>query len=43
MWASQNAAGRLSTQDDPFKGTVISPAPLLVEMMASPDYQVLTF
>ncbi|MGA8570858.1 MAG: hypothetical protein WBQ36_08555 [Desulfobaccales bacterium] len=43
MWASQSAAGRLSTQGGPFKGTVISPARVLVEIMASPDYQVLSF
>ncbi|MGD0217696.1 MAG: DsrE family protein [Desulfobaccales bacterium] len=37
------AARRLISQDDLIEGTVISPEPLLVEMMASPDYQVLTF
>jgi len=34
---------RLITQADLIQGTVIAPAPLLVEKMASPDYKVLTF
>jgi sulfur relay (sulfurtransferase) complex TusBCD TusD component (DsrE family) len=34
---------RLIRQNDLIEGTVISPAPLLVEMMASPDYKVITF
>lgn len=37
------AEKRLIKQDDLIEGTVISPAPLLVEMMASPDYKVFTF
>ncbi len=37
------AERRLISQDDLIEGTVISPAPLLVEMMASPDFKVLTF
>ena len=34
---------RLLSHADLIEGTVISPAPLLVEMMASPDYKVLSF
>ncbi len=34
---------RLLSQGDLIEGTVISPAPLLVEMMASPEFKVLTF
>jgi uncharacterized protein involved in oxidation of intracellular sulfur len=37
------AERRLISQDDLIEGTVISPAPLLVKMMASPDYKVLCF
>jgi uncharacterized protein involved in oxidation of intracellular sulfur len=37
------AEKRLINQDDLMEGTVISPAPLLVEMVASPDYKVLIF
>ena len=37
------AEKRLISQDDLIAGTVISAAPLLVEMMASPDFKVLTF
>ena len=34
---------RLIKQDDLIEGTVISPVPLLVQMMASPDFKVFTF
>ena len=37
------AERRLIKQEDLIEGTVISPAPLLVEMMASPDVKVFTF
>jgi len=37
------AERRLISQDALIEGTVISPAPLLVKMMASPDYKVLCF
>lgn len=34
---------RLIGPDDLIEGAVISPAPVLVNMMASPDYKVFTF
>ena len=37
------AEKRLITQDDLIEGTVITPMPVLVEKIASPDYKVLTF
>jgi sulfur relay (sulfurtransferase) complex TusBCD TusD component (DsrE family) len=37
------AEKRLINQDNLIEGTVISPVPLLVEKMASPEYKVFTF
>ena len=37
------AGKRLITQDDLIEGTVITPMPVLVQKVASPDYKVLTF
>ncbi len=37
------AENRLISRDDLIEGTVISPAPMLVKTMATPDYKVLTF
>ncbi len=37
------AEKRLIGKDDLIEGTVISPMPYLVEMMASPEYKVLSF
>jgi sulfur relay (sulfurtransferase) complex TusBCD TusD component (DsrE family) len=34
---------RLITQDDLIAGTAITPMPVLVEKIASPEYKVLTF
>lgn len=34
---------RLLKQEDLIEGTVITPAPVLVEMMANPDFKVITF
>jgi uncharacterized protein involved in oxidation of intracellular sulfur len=34
---------RLISPDDLIPGSEISPAPVLVDMMASPDYKVFTF
>jgi uncharacterized protein involved in oxidation of intracellular sulfur len=37
------AGKRLVTQDNLIEGAVITPMPVLVEKLASPDYKVLTF
>jgi sulfur relay (sulfurtransferase) complex TusBCD TusD component (DsrE family) len=37
------AEKRLISQDDLIEGTIISSAPVLVKMIASPEYKVLTF